>query len=410
MNLTKKPEILAPAGDLEKLKMAVIYGADAVYLAGKMYGMRAFAGNFDEEDLREGIAFAHDRDVKVYATVNIFAGNDDIRDIPAYLTSLADAGVDALIIADPGVFALAGEVLPQMPRHISTQANTTNWRAARFWQDQGASRVVLARELSMEAIKEIRSHTTMELELFIHGAMCWAYSGRCYLSQYMEGRSANRGECAQACRWKYHLMEEKRPGEYLPVEEDERGTYIFNARDLRLIDHIPQLTALGIDSFKIEGRMKSAYYVATVTRAYRRALDTYLADPDHFAPDPNWHEELEKISHRPYSTGFVTGNPGRDGQVYETTAQVASHEFVGVVREYQQGRAVVEMRNRFAAGETLEIVGPKTDSREITVSNLKSSDCQPITDAIRVQEHVSFDVPFPVEEYSLVRRKVPERE
>jgi putative protease len=409
MIITKKPEILAPAGDLEKLKMAVIYGADAVYLAGKMYGMRAFAGNFDEDELRVGVAFAHARSVKVYATVNIFAGNDDLRAMPAYLTSLADAGVDALIIADPGVFALAGEVLPHMPRHISTQANTTNWRAARFWQNQGASRVVLARELSLAAIKEIRSHTSMELELFIHGAMCWAYSGRCYLSQYIEGRSANRGECAQACRWKYHLMEEKRQGEYLPVEEDERGTYIFNARDLRLIDHIFELTALGIDSFKIEGRMKSAYYVATVTRAYRRALDTYLADQAHFTPDQNWHEELEKISHRPYSTGFVTGNPGLDGQIYETTAQVASHEFVGVVRAYQQGRAVLEMRNRFAAGETLEIVGPKTDSREFTVRNLTNPEGNLITEAIRVQEHVSFDVPFPVEEYSLVRRKTPER-
>ncbi len=405
MNKAKSPEILAPAGDLEKLKMAVIYGADAVYLAGKMYGMRAFAGNFSEEELREGIEFAHAHAAKVYVTVNIFAGNDDLRAMPAYLASLADVGADALIIADPGVFALAGEVVPHIPRHISTQANTTNWRAARFWQEHGASRVVLSRELSMEAIQEIRAKTSVELELFIHGAMCWAYSGRCYLSQYMEGRSANRGECAQACRWKYHLMEEKRTGEYLPVEEDERGTYIFNARDLRLIDYIPKLTDLGVDSLKIEGRMKSVYYVATVTRAYRRAMDAYLANQDSFTSAADWHEELEKISHRPYSTGFIAHNPSLEGQVYDTTAQMASHDFVGVVRQFNQGRAVVEMRNRFAEGETLEIVGPKTHSRQVIIQNLRNSEGIPIKEAVRVQEHVSFTVSFPVEEYSLVRRK-----
>ncbi|EEG76147.1 peptidase U32 family protein [Dethiobacter alkaliphilus] len=401
-----KPEILAPAGDLEKLKMAVIYGADAVYLAGKQFGMRAFAGNFTEEEMKTGVDFAHQHGVKVYVTINIFAGNEDIAQLPAYLKTLADTEVDALIVADPGVFALARETVPQLPCHLSTQANTTNWKSARFWQDAGVARIVLARELTLPEIAEIRSHTDLELEVFAHGAMCWAYSGRCYLSHHMEGRSGNRGQCAQACRWKYHLMEEKRPGEYLPVYEDERGTYILNARDLCLIEHIPDLVKAGVNSFKIEGRMKSVYYVATVTRAYRQALDAYLADPDNYTLDPALKDELHKISHRPYSTGFLHGNPGVKGQVPETTAQVASHEFVGVVQSYDalNNRAVVEMRNRFAVGEQLEVAGPKTPSRHFTVKDLRNAEGAPIEEAIRVQEHVSLHMPFAVEEFSLIRR------
>lgn len=405
-----KPEILAPAGDLEKLKMAVLYGADAVYLAGKSFGMRAFAGNFTDEEMCEGIAFAHSRGAKVYVTVNIFANNDDIRLLPAYLQTLSDANVDALIVADPGVFAIARETIPQMPCHLSTQANTTNWRSARFWQDAGFSRVVLARELSLTEISEIRANTAIELEVFVHGAMCWAYSGRCYLSHHLEGRSGNRGECAQACRWKYHLVEERHPGEYMPVEEDERGIYLLNARDLCLLSHLGDLAKAGVNSFKIEGRMKSVYYVATVTRAYRRALDAWLADPGTFTASPDLLAELHKISHRPYSTGFLYGNPGREGQVFDTTAQVASHEFVGVVRAYDaaENRAVVEMRNRFAEGELLEVVGPNTASRQFTVAGLQSSEGQPVREAIRVQEHVSIDMPFSVEEYALLRRKIRE--
>lgn len=402
----RKPEILAPAGDLEKLKMAVIYGADAVYLAGKSFGMRAFAGNFDEEQMRQGIDFAHQHGARVYVTVNIFAGNDDINAMPAYLTSLANLGVDALIIADPGVLALAKETVPQMPCHLSTQANTTNWRSARFWQDAGISRVVLARELTLPEIAGIRENVDLELEVFVHGAMCWAYSGRCYLSHHLEGRSGNRGECAQACRWNYRLVEERHPEEYLPVYEDERGTYILNARDLRLVDYIPDLVRAGVNSFKIEGRMKSVYYVATVTHAYRRALDAYLANPDTYQPH-QWRDELDKMSHRPYSTGFLLGNPGVEGQVYNSTSQVSSHEFIGVVHAYNPNtsRAVVEMRNRFAIGETLEVFGPTTESRQFTVSGLQSAEGEPIVEAIRVQEHVSLHIPFVVEPYSLLRRK-----
>jgi putative protease len=401
-----KPEILAPAGDLEKLKIAVIYGADAVYLAGKHFGMRAFAGNFDEDEMHRGVAFAHERGVKVYVTVNIFAGNDDIEHLPPYLLTLADIGIDALIVADPGVFALAREAVPTLPCHLSTQANTTNWRSARFWQEAGCSRVVLAREVTLAEIAEIHKQVDIELEIFAHGAMCWAYSGRCYLSHHLEGRSGNRGECAQACRWNYSLVEERHPGEYMPVYEDERGTYILNARDLCLVEHIPELVKAGVSSFKIEGRMKSAYYVATVTRAYRRALDAYLADPENFQPEP-FLRELDTISHRPYSTGFLLGNPGPEGQVYDTTAQVASHEFIGVVQSYnaKAQRAVVEMRNRFATGETLEVVGPSTDCRTFTVHNLLNAQDEPITEAIRVQEHVSLELPFVVEPFSLIRRQ-----
>lgn len=405
----RKPEILAPAGDPEKLKMAVLYGADAVYMAGKQFGMRAFAGNFTDQEMRDSVAFAHARGVKVYVTVNIFANNEDIRQLPAYLKSLSETEVDALIIADPGVFAIARETVPHIPCHLSTQANTTNWRSARFWQDAGFSRVVLARELTLSQIADIRAKTDLELEMFVHGAMCWAYSGRCYLSHHMEGRSGNRGECAQACRWNYYLMEEKRPGEYMPVYEDKRGTYILNARDLCLIEHLPELVQAGVDSFKIEGRMKSAYYVATVTRAYRLVLDRYLADPAGYKTDPAILGELQKMSHRPYSTGFLLGNPGPEGQIYHTTAQVATHEFVGVVQSYDPDakRATVEMRNRFASGETLEVLGPTTDSREFTVTNLQNPEGHPISEAIRVQEHVTLDMPFPVETFSLVRRKRP---
>ncbi len=399
-----RPEILAPAGDPEKLRMAVIYGADAVYLAGREFGMRAFAGNFSDHELREGLIFARAHGAKVYVTVNIIAGNDDIRRLPAYLSFLQEAGADGLIIADPGVFVLARKYAPEVPCHLSTQANTTNWQSALFWQEAGFKRIVLARELSLPEIAEIRAHTDLELEVFVHGAMCWAYSGRCYLSHYLEGRSANRGRCAQACRRSYYLVEEKHPGEYMPVFTDERGTYIMNARDLCLLDYLPGLVETGVNSFKIEGRMKSAHYVATVTKVYRRALDACLLDPAGFRPDPAWHNELRKISHRPYTSGFIAGNPGTEGQVYHTTAQESSHEFIGIVQSWQDGRAVVEMRNRFVEGEQVEIFGPATDPRPLTVRDLRNPEGDPIPAAIRVQEHVSFAIHFPVEPFSLLRR------
>ncbi|NLM52241.1 MAG: U32 family peptidase [Firmicutes bacterium] len=403
----KKPEILAPAGNLEKLKMAVLYGADAVYLAGKSFGMRAFAGNFNDAQMQEGIAFAHQHGAKVYVTVNIFAHNEDIEKLPAYLKKLAAYEVDGLILADPGVLALAQEIVPHLPCHLSTQANTMNWRSALFWERAGISRIILARELNLEQIAEIRRHTSVELEVFVHGAMCWAYSGRCYLSHHLEGRSANRGQCAQACRWKYYLVEQRHPGEYMPIEEDERGIYILNARDLCLLDYIGDLAAAGVNSFKIEGRMKSVYYVSLVTRVYRQALDTYWSDPENFVVDPVWRQELEAVSHRPYSTGFLVENPGLEGQVFESTEQISTHEFVGVVQSYDKktGQAVVEMRNRFAVGEKLEVVGPKTDPREFTVKSLINSAGQAIEEAILVQEHVTMPVPFPVEPYAIVRRK-----
>lgn len=407
----KKPELLAPAGDLEKLKMAVLYGADAVYLAGKKFGMRAAAANFSGEEMREGIAFAHKHGVKVYVTVNIFAGNSDLEELPAYLSTLAGLEVDALIISDPGVFALAREIVPGLPCHLSTQANTTNWCSALFWQQGGFKRVTLARELSLAEIETVCRRTELEVEVFVHGAMCWAYSGRCYLSQYLAGRSANRGECAQACRWKYYLVEEKRRGEYMPLLEDERGIYILNSRDLCLIDFLGALVAAGVDSFKIEGRMKSAYYVATVTRIYRQAIDACCEAGEDFRVNPLWRKELEAVSHRPYTTGFLEGLPGLEGQVFDDGGQIASHEFVGVVREYDPlaQRAVVEMRNRFAEGEVLEVFGPQSPVRSFKVSGLKNSKGEQVREAVLVQEHVSFSLPFAVEEYSIIRRKLQEK-
>ncbi|NLZ39188.1 MAG: U32 family peptidase [Firmicutes bacterium] len=403
----KKLELLSPAGDLEKLKMAVLYGADAVYLSGKEFGLRAYAGNFSEEEMREGIAFAHRHGAKVYVTVNIFATNNDIAQLPSYLEKLASLGVDALIVADPGVLAVAREVVPSLPCHLSTQANTTNWRSALFWQEAGCSRIILARELSLAEIAEIRRHTELELEVFVHGAMCWAYSGRCYLSQHLTGRNANRGECVQACRWQYYLLSNREPEQPMVIEEDERGIYLLNARDLCLLDYLGQLAAAGVNSFKIEGRMKSVYYVATVTRVYRQAIDAYWADPHNFTVKQEWHEELHKISHRPYAAGFLQGNPGLAGQVIDSSDQVSSHEFVAVVQSYQaaEKRVVVEMRNRFAEGELLEVIGPHSPCREFVVRNLKNSKGEKIREAVRVQEHVSFSLPFEVEGYSIIRRK-----
>jgi U32 family peptidase len=405
MNHLKKPELLAPAGDIQKLHMAILYGADAVYLAGKQFGMRAFAGNFTPDQMKEGVSFAHQHGARVYVTVNIFADNEDFLHLPDYIKELADLEVDGVLVADPGVLTVVRQVAPSLPCHLSTQANTTNWQSARFWQEAGFRRIVLARELTLSQITEIRAKVDAQLEVFVHGAMCWAYSGRCYLSQYLEGRSASRGECAQACRWNYQLMEEKHPGEYMPIQEDERGIYILNARDLCLLDYLPQLITAGVNSLKIEGRMKSENYVATVTRIYRHAIDTFINDPENYQPNPAWHEELAKISHRPYSTGFITGNPGLTGQAIHTSAQETTHEFIGIVQSYEPGRAVVEMRNRFAQGETVEITGPTSQTRTLTISNLLDSAGLPINEAIRVQEHVSFDVPFPVEPHSLVRRK-----
>ncbi len=357
-NRLRLPELLAPAGNLEKLKIAVHYGADAVYLGGKAYGLRNLADNFTPEEMAVGIAHAHHRGVKVYLTVNSYPGNQDLPGLETYLEEVAPLPFDAWIVADPGVLQLAREIAPQRVLHLSTQANTVNWRSVRFWQEQGVSRINLAREMSLEAITETARKTQVELELFAHGAMCISYSGRCLLSSVMSGRNANQGECSHPCRWNYSLVEETRPGEYFPVMEDESGTFIFNSRDLCLIEHLPEMVASGVASLKIEGRMKGIYYVASVVRAYRTALDTMAAEGDEYRFRRGWLEELCKTSHRGFTTGFLFGQPREVGQEYHS-AYLRSHQFVGLVEEiHPDGSATVGVRNRIRRGDLLELMGP----------------------------------------------------
>ncbi|MDD4049165.1 MAG: U32 family peptidase, partial [Clostridia bacterium] len=358
----KKVELLAPAGNLEKLKIAIIYGADAVYLGGKDFSLRASAGNFTLEEITEGVKFAHDHKAKVYITVNIFVHNNDLVKLPDYLRELENIGVDGILFSDPGVWEISQEINSNLSLHLSTQANTTNWASAKFWESKGVERLVLARELSLEEIKEIRKKVESELEIFVHGAMCISYSGRCLLSNYMTGRDANRGECAQPCRWNYALQEEKRLGVYYPIYEDERGSYIFNSQDLCLIRHLPELIDAGINSLKIEGRMKSVHYVATVVYAYRKAIDAYYANPQGYVFDENWYEEILKVSHRDYTTGFLFGKPEKDDHNYETSSYLRNYDFVGLVLDYDNitGIATVEQRNNFKVGDELEIIGAET--------------------------------------------------
>lgn len=350
MRRIQKPELLAPAGNMEKLHMALLYGADAVYLGGKMFGLRAFASNFSLAEMDEAVAFAHSLHKKVYVTVNIFAHNEDINNLPDYLRNLQAIGVDALLISDFGVWSVAREIIPEMPLHVSTQANTTNWAAVKAWENLGASRVVLARELSFTEMKEIGSKTEVELEAFVHGAMCISYSGRCWLSSYLTGRDGNRGACAQVCRWEFNLTEKNRPGEVYDVAGDEQGTYIMNSKDLCLLPYLLQLMEAGICSFKIEGRMKSAHYAASVVSVYRRAIDACWRDPQHYTVKQEWLDELEKVSHRPYTTGFALGKPDATTQVYTTSSYLQTHEFVGLVRDWDNGRLTVEQRNHMKEG------------------------------------------------------------
>lgn len=401
------PELLAPAGDLEKLKAAVVFGADAVYLGGKQFSLRERAGNFTLEELAAGVEFAHARGVKVYVTVNIFARNRDLDDLPTYLKQLEQIGVDAVIVSDPGVLTLVRETTPGLPVHLSTQANTTNWKAARFWQEQGVSRIILARELGLEEIREIRRQVTVPLEIFVHGAMCISYSGRCLLSSYMTGRDANRGDCAQACRWRYALVEEKRPGEYFPLEEDSRGTYILSSRDLCLLEYIPQLVEAGINSLKIEGRVKSIHYVATVVSVYRQALDAYRADPGRYRVRNRWLEELGKVSHREYTTGFFAGPPVRAAQGAVDSIYLRPYTFTGVVREYDpaRGLALVEQRNRFARGEVLEVLLPGGETFSFTVTGLYDENMDPVDAAPHPRQRVFLSLPRPVLPWSLLRRR-----
>ena len=363
----RKPELLIPAGSLDVLKTAVIYGADAVYLGGEAFGLRAKAKNFTNEEIKEGIAFAHERGVKVYITANILAHNRDLAGVEEYFEELKDIQPDALIISDPGVFAIARRVLPQMELHISTQANNTNYGTYLFWYGLGAKRVVSARELSLEEIKEIRAHIPedMEIESFIHGAMCISYSGRCLLSNYFTGRDANQGACTHPCRWKYAVVEETRPGEYMPVYENDRGTFIFNSKDLCMIEHVPEMIGAGIDSFKIEGRMKTALYVATVARTYRRAIDDYLKSPEEYRKNLEWYrEEIGKCTYREFTTGFYFGKPDADTQIYDASTYVKNYTYLGTVEAVDgRGFVKIEQKNKFTAGQVLEVMKP--DGRNI---------------------------------------------
>lgn len=404
----KKPELLAPAGTLEKLKMALAFGADAVYLGGKAYGLRALGGNFTQDELREAVAYAHARAAKVYVTVNIFPHNADLNGLPDYLRFLQEIQVDGLLVADLGVFMMVKEVAPQLPLHISTQANNTNWRTVCEWQKLGAQRVVLARELSLQEIREIRQHTDVELEMFVHGAMCISYSGRCLLSSYFTGRDANRGSCAQCCRWKYALVEETRPGQYFPIAEDERGTYIMNSKDLCLLPYLPEVMACGVDSLKIEGRMKSVHYAASVTKAYRAAIDSYVKDPQNFAVRQEWREELAKVSHRPYTTGFAFGRPTAEDQVYGTSSYEQNSDFVGLVRDYDAatGYALVEQRNNMKCGQELEIFPPQGEGWRQELRDMLDEDGEPITVAPHPQQLVHIRMARPVEPWTILRRDI----
>ena len=399
----RKPELLAPAGDMERLRMAVLYGADAVYLAGTSFGMRSFAGNFSPEELPEAVAFAHAHGVRVHVTVNTMPRGDELPALPAHLRLLNDSGVDALIIADLGVFRMAQREAPNCELHVSTQVSIANAACAAAWHELGAKRVVLARELSLEEIRVIRRDTPPELELetFAHGAMCVSYSGRCLLSNYMTGRDSNRGACAQPCRYQYALMEEKRPGEYFPVFEDEKGTYIMNSRDMCMIDHLDDLMDAGVDCLKIEGRAKSAYYAAIVTGAYRHCLDAAAAGE---SVDPVWRDEVEHVSHRPYSTGFYYGPPG---QYYATSRYVREWQVAAVVTDCDSaGHAVLSLRNKFRAGDTVEIVGPDLRPFSITVPEMRDEAGASLVEPRTPQMKFYMDLPKAVPPYSLVRRGV----
>ena len=399
----KIPELLAPAGDPERLRMAVLYGADAVYLAGTDFGMRAFAGNFTPEQMREAVDFAHSHGVRVHCTVNTMPRNDEIARLPEHLEQLNELGVDALIVADLGAFTLAGKYAPRRQRHISTQASICNYETARAWYDLGASRVILAREVGLAEIREIREKTPPELEIeaFVHGAMCVSYSGRCLLSNYMTGRDSSRGACAQPCRYQYALMEEKRPGEYFPIEEDEQGTYILNSRDMCMIDHLRDLTEAGLSSLKIEGRAKSAYYAAIVTGAYRHGLDAVAAGEE---IDPVWRDEVEHVSHRPYSTGFYYGPPG---QYYANSRYVREWQVVALVVDCDpEGNATLSLRNKFRTGDTVELVGPDLRPFAMTVGQMQDETGAVLEEPRTPQMIFRMKLPKAVPPYTLVRHAV----
>ena len=406
--MIKKPELLAPAGNMEKLKMALIYGADAVYLGGKAFGLRAFGGNFDYDELKEAVDFAHKLGRKVYVTVNIFPHNSDMEKLPEYLAYLNEIRVDAMLIADLGIFTLAKKYAPDTDIHISTQANNTNWVTVNTWANMGASRVVLAREMSLGEIRTIREKCPVELEMFVHGAMCISYSGRCLVSNYMTGRDANRGSCAQACRWKYALVEEKRPGQYFPIEEDDRGTYFFNSKDMCLLPHIGDVIDSGVDSLKIEGRMKSVHYAASIVKAYRAAIDSYCEDPEHFELKQEWLDELGKVSHRQYTTGFYYNKPTEDDQIYGTTSYEQTSDFVGLVLSYDEatGYAMVEQRNNMKKGQEIEVFQPNLPGYRMILDEMYNDEGELIDVAPHPQQLVKMKMAQPVEPYTILRRDI----
>lgn len=405
----KKIELLAPAGDLEKLKIAIDYGADAVYFGGEMFGLRAAARNFTLDEIKEGVSYAHDRGKKVHMTTNIFAHNEDIPELENYLGRLRNIPIDAFIVSDPGIIMMIRDAIPEAEIHLSTQANMTNYRTAEFWHGQGVKRIVLARELTFDEIRELRQRIpeTLELEAFIQGAMCISYSGRCLLSNFMIERDANRGECAHPCRWKYHLVEEQRPGEYFPIEEDERGTYILNSRDLCMIEHIPDLVRAGLSSCKIEGRMKSVFYVATIVGAYRRAIDAYYQDPDGYTFNQEWLNELKKVSHREFTTGFYYNKPTNKDQNYQTSAYTRNYTFVGMVKSYDAKTriAVVEQRNKMNLGDEIEVFGPHTDFFTQKIELMLDEEDQPIDSAPHPQQIVKIKMAQPVSEKFIFRKR-----
>ena len=403
-------ELLAPAGDLERLKTAFVYGADAVYIGGEIFGMRSAAKNFNKEDMAEGVRFAHERGKRVFVTVNIIPRNEEFEQLEAYLKELDEIGVDAVIVSDPGVFSVIKRVIPNMEIHISTQASTSNSIASGFWYNQGAKRVVMARELSFKEIKEIRDNNPadMDIEAFIHGAMCMSYSGKCVISNYTTGRDANRGACAQSCRWKYTLVEEQNNGEYKKVLDDVDAEFFFNTKDMCMIEYIPEIIESGINSFKIEGRMKTAYYVATTVRAYRMAIDEYLKDPENWKFNPMWLKELKKGSHRHFSTGFFLDKTSTKDQNYESASYVRNYDFIGVVRGHDEktGLPIVEQRNRMFVGDKIEIIGPGKETVHATILEMYNEEGESIESAPHAKQIVKMKLDVEVEEYYMLRKPI----
>lgn len=401
--------MLAPAGDLEKLKIAVDYGADAVYFGGEMFSLRAGAGNLTIKEIEQGVEYAHKKNVRCHMTLNIFAHNEDIEPLENYLKSIRHIPVDAFIVSDPGVIELIKKYIPDAELHLSTQANMTNYVTANFWRSQGVKRLVLARELTLKEIKQVRENIPddMELESFVHGAMCISYSGRCLLSNFMIDRDANRGQCAHPCRWKYKLVEEQRPGEYYPVEEDSRGTYILNSKDLCMLKYIPDIIDAGVSSAKIEGRMKSVFYVATVVSAYRKAIDSYYDDPDNYEFNPEWFDEMMKASHREFTTGFYFDKPTNEDQNYQTSAYVRDYSFTGMVKSYDEktGMAIVEQRNKMVVGDEIEIFGPGIEFFTQKLEILQDEEGNPLKSAPHPQQILKIKMEKPVSENYIIRKK-----